>query len=325
MAGGQEGRRAGVYLSRMTAGERDHIALACLAAALADGRLDAEERDRLRHLGEELGGARAGDLLRRVLDRQLDPAELATGIETPWGRRTAYQMAVIVCRSDGAPNAAEEEYLERLRVALGLSEAAATGLRMEAEYYAEPGLPPVATVPEGQEELDRVILQQAMLAGAAELLPQSVASLVVLPLQLKLVHEIGRRHGVTGTKDQLKELVAAFGLGATSQVVEAMARRVLGGVARQVGGGGMLGGMLGGLTSAATGAVVSFSTTYALGHAARTYYQRGRSLSRRDLRDLFQRFQADARALYPRLEAEVRAQAESLSAEDLLARVRADA
>jgi hypothetical protein len=67
---------------------------------------------------------------------------------------------------------------------------------------------------------------------------------------------------------------------------------------------------------------VSFSTTYALGHAAQMYYERGRTLTEADLRALFQRFQDDARTLYPRVEAEIRDQAEQLDTKALLDRVR---
>lgn len=306
----------------MTDTEKEQIALACLAAAFADGRLGDDERERVRHLVDELGGLRGSDLFRQVLDRQVDPEQLAASIRTTEGRRTAYEMALIVCEADGPPNAAEEAYLERLRAALGLSEAAAKGLRIEAEHYAAPGLPPTAPAGNGNGDLDRRILQTAILAGAAELLPQTAASLVVLPLQLKLVHDIGRRHGATGTQDQIRELITTFGVGATSQVVESMARRIFGGVARQVGGGGVLGGLFGGVAGTATGALVSFTTTWALGHAALVYYAQGRTLSRADLRALFQRLQDEAKTLYPRVEAEIRTQAAGLDAEGLLAKLR---
>jgi uncharacterized protein (DUF697 family) len=304
----------------VTATEKEYIALVCLAAALADERLEAGERRRIRRVVEELGGVEVRDLFGRVFDRRLDPVDLAVGIQTPWGRRTAYHMAVIVCQCDGPVNEAEAGFLERLREALALSDAAAAGLRIEAEHYLEPGLPPVVTS-RTSDDPDRMILRYAILAAAAELLPQTVASLVVIPLQVKLVYVLGQRHGAGGTMEQGKELVAALGIGATSQVVESLARRVLGGVARQV-GGTVVGRMLGGMTAVATGAAISFATTYALGHATETYYRRGRTLTPADLRALFQRFQEEARTIYPRVEAEIRAQAESLDLEQLVGRVR---
>lgn len=306
----------------MTEHEKEQIALACLAAAFADSHLDEQERQRIRRLIADLGGMDVQQLLRSTLDRRVEPEQLAASLTTPESRRTAYQMATLVVHADGVPNEAEETYLERLRNALGLSEAAAAGIRLEAEQYRDPGLPP--TAPSGRnDDLHRSILQYAILAGAAELLPQTAASMVVLPLQLKLVYDVGARHGVTMARDQIRELAAAFGIGATSQVVESLARKVLGGVAKTVGGGGMLGGLFGAATSAATGAAVSFATTYALGHAARTYYEKGRTLSQEDLRGLFTRFQEDARTLYPQVEAEIRAQAQGLDAKGLMEKVKA--
>jgi len=302
----------------MTDSEKKQVAASLIAAACADGQLHPVERQRIATLMDDLGG---GDVFRAALAHPITPEELGRGLSTPDAKRAAYQLAVLVCTADGVLNDKEVEYLGKLRTALGLSDAAAKGLEAEADSWRDPGLPPTATGP-GPEDLDRRILQYAMLAGAAELLPQTIASMVVLPLQLRLVYDIGRRNGVTMAQDQVKELVTAFGVGATSQVVESFARRLLGGVARSVGGGGLFGGALGGATSAATGALMSFAATYALGHATRVYYEKGKNLSRADLQQLFERLQADAKTLYPRVESEIKAQAETLDADALLAKVR---
>jgi uncharacterized protein (DUF697 family)/tellurite resistance protein len=308
----------------MTETEKEYIALAFVAAACADGHLDEQERQRIQHLADELGAFAGKDLFLTALSRPVTPEQLGAALTSPEAKRQAYQMASLVCQADGVLSEAEEAFLDRLRVALRLSDAAARGMRVEAAQYIDPGLLPVSSSPAAGSDTDsdRTILQYAILAGVAELLPQSAASLVILPLQLKLVYDIGRSHGVTTPQDQLKELVAAFGIGATSQVVESMARRVLGGVARQVGGGGILGGLFGGAAGAATGALVSFTTTYALGHAAVTYYEKGRTLSKADLGALFQRFQNDAKTIYPRVEAEIREQAGRMDAQALLKKVR---
>jgi uncharacterized protein (DUF697 family) len=302
----------------MTDPEKKQIAASLIAAACADGHLSPDERQRVATLMDDLGG---GDMFRSALANPITPEALGKSLTTPEAKRAAYQLAVLVCHADGVLNAQEETYLGQLRAALGLSEAAAKGLEAEADHWRDPGLPLTAT-PAEITDLDRRILQFAMLAGAAELLPQTMASMVVLPLQLRLVYDIGRLNGVNLAQDQVKELATAFGVGATSQVVESFARRLLGGVARGMGGGGLFGGALGGAASAATGALMSFATTYALGHATQAYYQKGRNLTRADLQQLFERFKADAKTLYPKVESEIKAQAEKLDADALLARVR---
>ena len=297
----------------MTDSEKREIAASLIAAACADGHLGPDERQRIARFTDDLGG---GDAFRANLANPIAPEELGRKLSTPDAKRTAYQLAVLVCQADGVLNEKEIEYLGKLRVALGLSDAAVRGLEAEADHWRDPGLPPTST-PSEPADIDRRILQFAMLAGAAELLPQAMASMVVVPLQLRLVFEVGRHHGVTLAQDQIKELATAFGVGATSQAVESFARRLLGGVARTVGGG-----LFGGAASAATGALMSFATTYALGHAATVYYKKGRNLTRADLQQLFERFQADAKTLYPRVESEIKSQAEKLDADALLAKVR---
>jgi hypothetical protein len=52
------------------------------------------------------------------------------------------------------------------------------------------------------------------------------------------------------------------------------------------------------------------------------YYAKGRTLTRADLQQLFEKFQADARTLYPKVEHEIKLQADKLDADALLAKVR---
>jgi uncharacterized protein (DUF697 family)/tellurite resistance protein len=286
--------------------EKKEIAASLIAAACADGHLGPDERQRIARFMEDLGG---GDVFRSALANPVTPEQLGERLTSPDAKRTAYQLAVLVCQADAVLNSQETEYLAKLRGSLGLSDAAARGLEAEADHWRDPGLPPTSSQP-AVTDLDRRILHFAMLAGAAELLPQTMASMVVLPLQLRLVYEVGRQNGVTLAQDQLKELATAFGVGATSQAVESFARRLLGG------------GLFGRASGAATGALMSFATTYALGHAAKVYYAKGRNLTRADLQQLFEKFQADAKTLYPKVENEIKLQAENLDADALLAKVR---
>jgi len=90
-----------------------------------------------------------------------------------------------------------------------------------------------------------------------------------------------------------------------------------GGLAR-----GLLGGLVGGATRVAAGAAITFSATYALGHAADQYYAQGRRLSRDDLLALFERFKQDARTIYPRVRSRIEDRAGSLDLRGLLAGLR---
>jgi uncharacterized protein (DUF697 family) len=168
--------------------------------------------------------------------------------------------------------------------------------------------------------LDQRILQQAMLTGALELLPDRLANLAILPLQLRLVYEVGQRYGQQLDANQVKDLAGTFGLGAAAQMVEGLVRKVLGGVASN-----LLGGLLGGATGLAAGTAVTFAATYALGHAAKQYYAQGRKLSADDLRALFTRFQGEAQGLLPQVSGQIQSLAKQVRLPDVFSQIRSGA
>ena len=194
-----------------------------------------------------------------------------------------------------------EAFLEELRGALGIAAPV-------AEVHT--GAPPAGP-------LDDFILQQAILTGALEILPDRLANIAILPLQLRLVYQIGQRHGQKLDINQVKDLAATLGLGVAAQGVEGVVMNLVGGLAR-----GLLGGLVGGATRVATGAAISFSATYALGHVADQYYAQGRSLSRNDLLALFDRFKQDAKTIYPRVQSQIQARSGTLNLQSLLAGLR---
>lgn len=306
----------------------------CLLAALADGEHAPAERDQLERLA---GGA------------PLDPGEslesLAARLGTPEERRRAYEMAVSIVYADGAANPAERSFLDRLRKALGEPDDALNPLHQEAESVAlatvtgplggssgggrsngEPSRPSQAGIPAMSHDaaLDELIRRQALLCGALELLPQNLATLAIIPLQTRMVYRIGADFGQKAGPEQIKDLVGAMGVGAAAQVLDGMARRVVGGLGRGL-LGRVLGGIVGGAAGAAASAGVSFVATYAIGHAAKQYYAQGRNLSREDLQALFQRFRQEGEALLPKVQEEIHTQAQRLDLGKVVSAIRGSA
>jgi len=232
---------------------------------------------------------------------QLRAADLAAKLSDDEARHTAYQGALAICNADGPANAAELAFLEELRGALGIAAPV-------AEVHT--GAPPAGP-------LDDFILQQAILTGALEILPDRLANIAILPLQLRLVYQIGQRHGQKLDINQVKDLAATLGLGVAAQGMEGVVMNVIGGLTK-----GLLGGLVGGAARVATGAAISFSATYALGHVADQYYAQGRSLSRNDLLALFDRFKQDAKTIYPRVQSQIQARSGTLNLQSLLAGLR---
>ena len=292
----------------MTPSEAEAIIAIATLAAMADGNHDAQEQATIAAVATELG--LSTEVMQRAASGQLSVAELAGQLNSSESKQAAYDAALSVCNGDGDPNPAERTFLSSLAVTLGIS----------ASNAVNPiaGVPVVSAGPPVPSDLDNHILDQAILTAAMELLPDRLANMAILPLQLRLVYGIGQKHGQQLDAHQAMDLAATFGIGAVAQVFEKVVRRALGGIA-----GGLLGGMLGGAGGIAAGAAVTFASTYALGHAAEQYYAQNRSLSVTDMKSLFTRFQAEAKDLYPRVQTRIQQKASGTSLSSVMQSLRA--
>ena len=305
--------------------DRDPIVAICLLAALADGDRSAEEQAAFQRITVSLGGGDTSELMTRANQGSLSVADAVKELSAPESRKSAYEMAASVVYADGQANAAELAFLAELRHLLDLPDDGATPVHQEVESLALAPLagphPTIGDAAARDTALDQLVRRQALLCGALELLPQNLATLAIIPLQMRLVYRIGAEYGHTLDGDQIRDLLGAMGIGAAAQVLDGLARRILGGLGRGL-FGQVLGGVVGGTAGMAAGAGVSFVTTYALGHAAMQYYAQGRRLSREDMQALFQRFRVEGEAMLPRVQQEIHAQSTHLDLKRLLETVR---
>jgi len=167
-----------------------------------------------------------------------------------------------------------------------------------------------------EAELDKMILNYSILNGALELLPQSLASMAIIPLQMKMVYRVGKSHGFDLDKGHIKDFLGTLGVGLTSQYVEQFGRRLIGGLLGKVAGG--VGRMAGG---AVTGSAFSFATTYALGHVAKRYYANGRTLSTDSLKQAFSGVLGEAKQLQTRYLPEIRQKAQTIDVAQVMREV----
>ena len=330
------------------------IGAICVMAALADGSTSPTERERIEGIFKGLadGGDEARALAtayRRVMMKQTSLEAEAQALGSPEARAYAYEMAVAVCDADGRHSAAEGTFLESLRGSLGVSSSEAASVLRDADEMAEldlatpiaataaaatagaavgagvgagarPPSPPPALPPDARNvsaEVDSSILKYSILNGALELLPQGLATMAIVPLQMKMVYGVGKAYGFSLDKGHIKELIATVGVGMTSQVVENFARDLLGGLAKKY-----LGKTAGKIVKTATGAAMSFATTYALGQVAKQYYAGGRKLSSVDLRTLFSREVERAKGLYEQHKPQIEQSARTLDPRQILSMVR---
>ena len=326
-----------------------------LYAAFADGAKHDREREEIRRIAESLStDASAPDLAglyQDVLLKRVTLEAAAAALTDSGERQLAYEMAVCVCDADGRQSEAEQRFLNELKILLKLDAGQTAAFEAEADAivdFTEKAAPAVAAVAAApgpaeslaarppyesgvplagavvaaqpnvsQAELDKSILNYAVLNGALELLPQSWASLAIIPLQIKMVYAIGKAHGVELDQGHIKEFIAAAGVGLTSQNLEQMGRKLLGGLLGKVAGK-----TFGNVGGAATGMAFSFATTYALGQVARRYYADGRVMSTAALRETFQNLLGPAKQMQAQYLPQIQQKASTLDLAQVMAMAR---
>lgn len=315
----------------------------CLLAAFADGGASDAERQELKRIGESIlpPEMHPAGLFQQVLLRQTDTQKAAAALDAPEWRQLAYEMAICVCEADGVTGPAEKDFLRDLALSLNLNgpQAAATVADADAVMSAPveainaeflptlpPALPaaPIADDP-AKAEVDSLILRFAILNGALELLPETLSTMAIVPLQMKLVHSVGQAHGVDLDRRHLGEFLAAAGIGATSQIVEGFARKLIGGLAGKL-GKQMLGKTAGSLGKTATNQITSsafsFASTYAIGHLAHRYYANGRSWAGLDAKTTLENLKTDAQQLHARYLPQIQQEAGKLNVQKVMEMVR---
>lgn len=300
-----------------------------LFAAFADGSNDDREREHIRRFAESMGAdaPELPKLYQDVLFKRvtLDGAVQALG--ELGQRQFAYEMAVCVCDADGVQTAAEQTFLADLKTRLGLDgDAEVAAFASQADTLAAtaaaaaPAAVATAAVSQptvNEAELDKSILNYSILNGALELLPQSWASVAIIPLQVKMVYRIGKAHGVELDQGHIREFLATVGVGLTSQYLEQFGRKLLGGLL-----GKMAGKTVGNLGRTATGMAFSFASTYALGHVAKRYYAGGRQMSTQLLQESFQGLLGPAKQMQTQYLPQIQQRAQTLDATQIMNLVR---
>ena len=328
--------------------QQQAILTIALQAAFADGNHDEAEREQIRRLAESLASEKgAPDLMllyQQVLLRRVDLAAAAATLDEPAHRQWAYEIAVCICNADQRTTEAEKQFLATLADILKLDQGVTAPVSGQAEEMADllqAAAPPATVQPvsaqpsatahaeqksatqslnpsaPAEAELDRRVLHYSVLAGALELLPQSWAGMAIIPLQVRLVYTIGKDYGYDLDQGHIRELLAALGIGLTSQYLEQFGRKLLGGLF-----GKALGGIGKQVGKAGTSMAFSFATTYALGQVAKRYYAGGRQMSTDVLRNSFNGLLGSAKDLQAQYLPEIQQKAASLDMAQVMSLVR---
>jgi uncharacterized protein (DUF697 family)/tellurite resistance protein len=290
----------------------------CVLAAFADGTQGEDERARIQQIvnGFSDAGLDVASVYQDVLTGKFSLASAASQLQSTSARALAYEMAVCVCHADGVVNDSEKKFLSDLHQALQLEASTTDNHQQTAQALA--AQPPGTAVPpmldaNREAELDRLILNAAILNGALEIMPHTLATMAIVPLQMRLVYRVGHAYGYELERGHIKDFLATVGIGLTSQVFEGLTRQLVGGFARR-----LTGGLLGGLVGQATGSAFAFASTYALGQVARRYYASGRTLSAGQLKDVFSTMLENGRSMQGRYSGDILQRSRQVNLSELL-------
>lgn len=305
----------------MTAAETRALLTIALFAAFADGDKDDAERAEIKRIAASLpaAGVDFAALYQDVLLKRVSVGDVVGALTTPETRRLAYELAVCVADADGAQNDREQAFLGGLRAALELDDRDAADFTAQAEAVAtaplekSTGVEPRYAATMDRAEMDRMILNYAILNGALELLPDSLAAMAIIPLQMKMVYRVGKAHGFELDRGHIRDFLATLGVGLTAQYVEQLGAKLVGGLLGKLGGG-----LLRGLGRQAVSSGLSFATTYALGQIARRYYAGGRTLTGDALKEAFSEMLGEARGLQSRFLPDIESRARTIDVKQVI-------
>lgn len=295
-------------------------------------------------------------LYQDVLLKRTNIGLAVEALQSDESRELAYEMAICVCDADGTTSSKEQAFLQSLRDALGLSKAFVQDTDQQAETLVNAPLHAASAIaataaaantsgaaqdsPSGANDaphpdfslpstasaarpstldtqaMDKKILRASIVNGAIELLPESLSTMAIIPLQMRLVYQIGQSYGYELDRGHIRDFLATIGVGMTSQYLEQAGRKLLGGLLGKAGKG-----ILGSLGKQAVSSGMSFASTYALGHVANQYYAGGRSISTQVLKDAYAHILKDGRSLHSQYLPQMREQASQLNASSIMSMV----
>lgn len=299
-----------------TTSTHDSLLAVCLFAAFCDGEKSDREREQIGKIAEELGTGNLAPISRQILMGKLPIDTAIAEIQTREDKMLAYEMARGICEANGDISSDEEAFLAELKTKLSLETADTSPIDDEVDALTLSPIeatPPQTLAPNNSG----MILKYSILNGALELLPETLATMAIIPMQMKMVYRIGKSHGVELDRSSIKEFLATAGLGFGSQVVEGFARKLVRGFGKK-----LIGKTTGRIAEQITGSAFSFASTYAIGHIAERYHGSGRTLSSPEIKNLYQSLSTQAKDLHIKHLPEIQQRAKTLNPAAILSMVR---
>ena len=240
-------------------------ALAGIRLLICMAKADGVMRDEERHqLDDVLKGLSLPDGLTsaQLLDEKNDPAELVKLITSHEARDSVYASVFAMAHADLEIAESEAKLLKLLRDAWNIHPEEEKHLAkvLDAVHEATHEVPPPlhASVPEKEREaaFNKTLLRYSLLTGITGAIPVPlVPSLLIVPLQVKMVHDIAGIVGQKTDSDTVQLMFETLGVGTGCQIAIIELIKLIPGLGSLIGAAG------------------SFASTYGLGKVAYIYFK----------------------------------------------------
>ena len=265
-------------------------ALAGIRLLICMAKADGVMRDEERHqLDDVLRGLTFPDGLtsETLLGETNNPAELVKLVTSHEARDSVYASVFAMAHADLEIADAEDKLLTQLRTAWNIHPEEEKHLAkvLDAVHEATHDAPaPLhASVPEKERDaaFNKTLLRYALLTGVTGAIPVPlVPSLLVVPLQVKMVHAVAGIVGHKTDSDTIQLMFETLGVGTGCQIAIIELCKLIPGLGSLIGAAG------------------SFASTYALGKVAYIYFKSDGSRSIESLKPVYLEEKQRAKAEY---------------------------
>ena len=254
--------------------------LVCMA--MADGVLKPDERYELEEalLGVALPESHS---IETLLGEENDPIKQARKIHSREGRDYTYAAVFALAHCDRELHEAEDKILQTLRHEWDIKadEDKALGKALDASLAhttSGPGATAINDEKKRAAEFEKLLTRYCMLTAVTGAIPVPlVPDLMVIPMQVKMVYDIAGLFGQKSDKATVQLLFETLGVGTGVRLGVSMLAKFV----------PIWGSVVGGASA--------FTTSYALGKVAWTYYQGGAKASVESLKPMFREQQKQGR------------------------------
>lgn len=253
-----------------------------MAVARADGELHPSERDAIMEALHDVE-LPEGYTVDRLLTEEVVLESIVNEIKTEEGRKNAFKAAYLMAHADSNYNKAEQYVIDMLKRCWSIEDEVIGELDTSLEIADTTLISniSISETTERESNANRKVHQYLVLTTLAGAIPiPLIGDLMVAPLQMAMVYELGIIYNHNLDKAAIKAMLGTFGIGKGLRIA-------ISSLAKLIPGWGSI-----------VGAVGAFSTTYALAQVCRKYFESGGQVSLDSLKDFFRQKKEEGKQCY---------------------------